>query len=96
MRLEGVLNLGHQKLPRQVAGTEGRVMRFRGEDEVSAWDSWVARRMTAQTWERVVCSMISGGLCGAGFVGWRMRGDDYHDLTTSCRLRKAAFCSEPG
>ena len=69
MRLEGTLTLGHQKLPRQVAGRMGFVTRFRGEEDVSAWDIWVARRMTVEFWERVVCSIILGGLCGAGLVG---------------------------
>lgn len=60
MRLEGVLNLGHQKLPRQVAGEEDWVRRERGGD---AWDIWVKRRrrMRAGIWEKVVVgSMIWG------------------------------------
>ena len=58
MRLEGVLNLGHQKLPRQVAGRESCVVSFRVEGDVNTWEIWVARRMAAEIWERVVCSMI--------------------------------------
>ena len=62
---------------------------------MSAWDVWATRRMTAKVWERVVCSMIPGGLCNADLVGWKLKGDDYYDLMVSCRLWKATFCSEP-
>ena len=62
------------------------MMRFRGDEDVNTWDIWVARRITAEIRERVVCSMIMGGLCGAGLVGWQTRRYEYHDLMISCRL----------
>ena len=61
--------MGHQKLPRQVAGRVVCAMRFRGEEDVNTWDIWVARRMMAQIWERIVCSMIVGGLGNVDLVG---------------------------
>ena len=73
MRLEGMLNLGHQKLPRQVAGSEDCAMRDKGKDDVDAWDIWVTKRMAAEMWERDGCSMIVGGLCGAGLVDCKLR-----------------------